>query len=137
MVENTLVKEGLTQEMISAGKWLTRQLSKRMSVDAALWLYQSETNAWQLTIATPDVKTRGKRKLYHEIQTVLSKTSVDVEHSALRLSDIAIVANDDPLVSLLRKAMKVEKGISGIRFSRNAIDGQFIEDAYIYTLRST
>jgi len=37
-------------------------------------------------------------------------------------------------VSVLKKALRVEPGARGIRFSQNVIDGVLIEDAYVYRL---
>jgi hypothetical protein len=47
---------------------------------------------------------------------------------------VSIAKKDDPLLKLLRIAIKTGPGISNIRFSRNTINGVIIEDAYIYRL---
>jgi hypothetical protein len=40
-----------------------------------------------------------------------------------------------PLIALLKAAISTGKGVGGIRFSRNTINGHYIEDAYIYRLQ--
>jgi hypothetical protein len=131
MAEETLVKEVLTKEMIQAGADLMRRLDEaHLRVSALLWLYIPDANLWRLVIASPAVRDDGPKKVYQKIQSVLSKIADD--ESTISLQDISVVEPDDPLISLLRASLKTEAGISGIRCSRNAIDGHFIEDAYIY-----
>ncbi len=127
MAEETLVKEALTDEMIQAGSALLANLDRsRFSVDAALWLYLTEGNQWRLLLATPEVHLDGPRKAYKRLIQALRKSAVDVSPV-----DIAVVDSRDGFIQLLRTAISVQGG-SGVRFSRNTINGQFIEDAYIY-----
>lgn len=123
--------EILSNEMISAGKALTEQLDKELEVSASLWIYEPDSNTWRLVIASPRVKNYGPKMLYKKIQSVISTMPEDKKIS---LKDIALVDKDNRLILLLRKAVRTEKAISGIRFSRNTINGSFIEDAYIYRL---
>ena len=133
MAEEVLVKETLTQEMIDAGAELIRCLDKaRLLVTTSFWWYIPESNIWRLLIASPEVKTDGPKKVYGKIQVVLSKVSPD---KRIALKDISVVQNDDPLVSSLRKGIKTDHGISGVSVAASAINGRFIDDAFIY--RST
>ena len=61
-------------------------------------------------------------------------SKIPEEIPRISLMDISVVEDNDPLIFLLRKAVRTSEGVSGIRFSQNAINGQFIEDAYIYRL---
>ena len=131
MAEETMVKEILTKEMIQAGADIVRRLDEaHLEVNASLWLYIPEANLWRLVIASPAVKNEGPKRVYQKIQSVLSQVP-DAAYK-VTLSDISVVENTDPLVTLLRTAVKTGKGISGLRFSRNTINGHFIEDAYLY-----
>ena len=126
-----MVKEILTKEMIQAGADLVRRLDEaHLEVNASLWLYMPDANQWRLVIASPAVKNEGPKRVYQKIQSVLSQAPDDVDK--VTLSDISVVENTDPLVTLLRNAVKTGKGISGLRFSKNTINGHFIEDAYLY-----
>ena len=131
MAEETMVKEMLTKEMIQAGADLVRRLDEaHLEVKASLWLYIPDSNLWRLVIASPAVKDEGPKRVYQKIQSVLSQAPDDAYK--VTLSDISVVENTDPLVTLLRTAVKTGMGISGLRFSRNTINGHFIEDAYLY-----
>ncbi len=132
MAEETLVKEILTKEMIQAGADLIRRLDEaHLEVNASLWLYIPDANLWRLVIASPAVTAEGPKRVYQNIQSVLSQGPDDAYK--VTLSDISVVENTDPLITLFRTAVKTGMGISGLRFSRNTINGHFIEDAYLYT----
>jgi len=127
------VKEVLTKEMIEAGAELTRLLDQTpLVVSASLWLYIPESNIWRLIIVSPEVETSGPRKVYQKIQPVLSQ--ILEEKPSIGLKDISVVENGNPLIALLRMAIRTGDDISGIRFSKNTISGHFIEDAYIYRM---
>lgn len=133
MAEEVVVKEVLTKEMIEAGAELTRLLDQtRLVVSASLWLYIPESNIWRLIIVSPEVETSGPRKVYQKIQPVLSQ--ILEEKPSIGLKDISVVENGNPLIALLRMAIRTGDDISGIRFSKNTINGHFIEDAYIYRM---
>ena len=82
--------------------------------------------------ASPAVRKDGPKNVYRKIQSVLSKMSGG--ESIITLSNISVVEDNDPFISLLRIAIRTGDGISGIRYSRNVIRGQFIEDVYIYRM---
>jgi hypothetical protein len=131
MAEETMVKETLTKEMLQAGADLVRRLDEaHLEVNAALWLYVPDANLWRLVIASPAVKDAGPKRVYQKIQSVLSQ--VPDGAYKITLSDISVVENTDPLVTLLRTSVKTGMDISELRFSRNTINGHFIEDAYLY-----
>jgi hypothetical protein len=134
MVKEMVVKESLSGEMITAGAELTRRLDDaRLIVDASLWFYTTESNAWRLIVASPEVRMHGTRWTYKKIQSVISR--MPPEQPGISLKDVTVVDNQDPLIALLRGVVKTPDGINGIRFSRNVINGVLIEDAYIYRMR--
>ena len=133
MGEEAMVKEMLTRQMIEAGTKLIHFLDRaHVVVTASLWLYKPESTIWRLIIASPEVEANGPKKVYQKIQTILSK--MREKHPGVGLRDISVVESDDPIILLLRVAIKTGGGISGIRFSKNTINGHFIEDAYIYRM---
>jgi hypothetical protein len=133
MAEETVVKEMLTQEMVQAGAELTRRLDEaHLEVCASLWLYIPDKNLWRLIVASPAVRQDGPKKVYQQIQTILSKMSDKTWK--IPLHDISVVEDTDPLITLLHTSMSTEDGISGIRLSRDTINGHFIEDGYIYKM---
>ena len=133
MVTEILVKESLSEQMISAGSDLIRRLDEAgLRVTGALWFYEADSNDWRLIIVSPDVRAKGVKTVYEEVQAVVRATPDD--QPIISLKDISVVDSDDPLISLLRIAIKTDNGISRIRFSRNMINGTLIEDSYIYRL---
>ncbi|HXM46750.1 MAG TPA: hypothetical protein VN956_02700 [Pyrinomonadaceae bacterium] len=133
MVTEILVKESLSEQMISAGSDLIRRLDETgLKVSGALWFYETDSNDWRLIIVSPDVRAKGVKTVYEEVQSVVRATPDD--QSTISLKDISVVDSDDPLISLLKVAIKTDNGISRMRFSRNMINGTLIEDSYIYRL---
>jgi hypothetical protein len=134
MVKEMVVKESLSTEMISAGAELTRQLDEaHMIIDASLWLYTTDSNAWRFIIASPEVRAHGPKWAYKKIQTIILR--MPPEQPVIPLRDITVVDNQDPLIALLRVGVKTGAGISNVRFSQNVINGMLIEDAYIYRIK--
>jgi hypothetical protein len=114
-----------------AGRRLLQELDKRhFPIDAALWLYRPEEDDWRLMLATPLVDEFGPSEGYRRLQRVVQK----VPGTRLSLSNVELASPEDPFITLLRSAISTGPGIHGVRFSRNSINGVFIEDAYIYRL---
>jgi hypothetical protein len=136
MAEEVLVKDVFSRDMEDGGAELVRGLDQaNIPVDAALWLYIPELNVWLLMLSSPEVSTKGPKSLYHRINRVLSgmtgsKFKLTIEH-------ISVVDPRTPIISALGSFISTGPGISGIRFSRNVINGIYIEDAYIYRLVET
>ena len=125
-----VLKEPLNPEMIDAGQALIQRLdAKNEDISAAIWLYFTEPNVWRLMLATPIVKAKGPLSAYKMIQSVLRRHND--EFPMLDLQDITVVAPDDAVLEPFRIAIK-ESGTAGIRLSRTAIGGQYIDDAYVY-----
>lgn len=134
MVTEVVVKESLSNDMISAGENLIRRLDRaRLSIDAALWLYDIETNTWRFMLASPAVRVHGPKWVYKKVQLVMSQ--IQGEKSKIPLKDITVVDTQDSLISLFRSGIKTVDSLSGIRFMRGVISGVFIEDAYIYRIK--
>lgn len=128
MAEDTLVKENLSPEMISAGRALLAELdAAAWHATSAFWLFNPERNRWELVLSSPDVETRGSRPGYETVRQILLRGDL----SGLSLGDITILPPRKEIVRLLSRAVSVTGG-GGVRFSRNAIDGHYIEDAFIY-----
>lgn len=126
-----MVKEQLTGAMVDAGAELTGKLDEiGLSITAALWLFVPEVNEWRLLFASPEVASRGPREVYDKIREAIGQ--LGDKASAAPLSVIALVDSDADLVRLLRVAIRTGPGVDRIRFSKNVIDGHFIDDALIY-----
>ena len=135
MAEDVLVKEFLSDSMIKAGAELTRILIQdemKWLVTASMWFYFPEENRWKLLFSSSSVGKEGPKHAYQHIQEAIGRLPQDIPK--VNLKDISVMDNSHPLISLMKIAIRTGEGISGIRFSRNAINGQLIEDAYIYRL---
>ncbi|MBI1749191.1 MAG: hypothetical protein HY234_05140 [Acidobacteria bacterium] len=131
MAEETLVKEPLREEKISAGRKLIELLdTDGIDVVAAYWLFREESNDWRLVLATSLVDSEGPRKTYSRIQVMLDARPD--EFPWLNLRNITVVSPEDSFVRVLRTAIRTDRGLHSIRFSRSRINDVFVEDAYIY-----
>lgn len=120
--------------MIESGAKLIQKLDERsVRPDAAFWLYSPDIQQWKLIFAEIKVGTVGPKEIYKKIQETIS--SLGDELQEISLDDIALTEPEAPIVALLRVAIRTGPGISGIRFTRNVINGTLIEDAYIYRLK--
>jgi hypothetical protein len=128
MADETMVKETLSEEMIAAGAELTKSLDRaRWPVVAAFWLFESETNHWRLVLASPAVSEEGPREAYRHVSEALHAT-----RPALPLESVSVVPSDHPIVRAFRSAYGTGRGLEGRRVFRSAIDGHFVDDAYVY-----
>ncbi|MCI0702151.1 MAG: hypothetical protein L0241_13795 [Planctomycetia bacterium] len=133
MVENTVVKEHLTDAMIAAGAELTQKLDEMgIPITASLWLFVPDINEWRLFFASPEVTTSGPRAVYQKIQQAL--VQLQDKASAVPLSVVRLLDADDDLVQSLRVVVRTGPGpgVSRMRFTKNAVNGHYIEDALIY-----
>ena len=127
-----VVKEPLTSEMIAAGEALIERLDNSdFDLVAAFWLYNSEASQWRIVFVSPRVASEGSRRSYGRIHDALFKVGEPLEIDSLGIS---VRSPDDPLVKLLRTALRARNGTHGVRLSRNVINGTYIEDVYIYRL---
>jgi hypothetical protein len=95
MAKEILVKRVLTQEMIDAGEELIGLLDREgLEVRTSFWGYLLDLDTWRLVIASPKVKTEGPRKVYKEIQAILSKMPGDKKRISIK--DIRVVGTEVP-----------------------------------------
>jgi hypothetical protein len=133
MAEETLVKETLSDEMKRDGAALTRALDEAgWPVVASFWYYEADYNRWQLTLVSPRVRTDGSRKAYGAVIKALDA----IHQSRTNLNFVRAIAPDHPLVTRLASVIQTGWTIGGIPFYRQAIDGEIVEDAYLYRMTS-
>lgn len=131
MAKDVLVTESLSEQMIGAGAKLVERLDADNSeVKSSFWLLSPEERLWKFIVASPLVASEGPKNFYKRI--ISANQRADLEEWVISLNDIGVTGTDNHIVQLMRVAIGTGAGISGIRFSRNTINGHFIEDAYIY-----
>jgi len=133
MAEETVVKEVLTDEMKSLGASLTRTLDEAgWSIVAAFWYYESDENRWELMLAFPRLNSDPGIGPYMAVVHALKALGL----SRIHLNHMRVVDRDHPVVKALASVCQTGWTITGIPFSRQAIDRSIIEDAYIYRVTS-
>lgn len=131
MAKDILVTERLSDSMMKAGSTLVERLdAEGAEIKSSFWLYFSEEKTWKLIIASPLVDTEGPRKYYKKIVAVNDLAGASEE--VISLNDIGVTSTSNQIVQLLKFAICTGDGVSGIRFSKNTINGVYIDDAYIY-----
>lgn len=133
MAKELVVTELLSDPMIEIGKKLVERLDKSNSdVQAAFWMFFPDEKHWKLIIVSQFVKQGGPRDFYKRV--IEANKKADTSESIISLNDVGVVDTSDMLVNLLSMAISTGNGISGIRFSKNTINGTFIEDSYVYRI---
>lgn len=132
MAKSVLVTGEFTEVMEKAGAALLRRLDTgQADVRSAFWFYFPDVKAWKLVIASKKVDSEGPREFYKRI--VKANKAAAKDEYVLSLNDIGVTNLSNPIVVLIGIAVGTPRGaVGGIRFSRNTINGNFIEDAYIY-----
>jgi len=131
MAKDILVTESLSDSMIQSGMKLIERLDAiNANIKSSFWFYVSEEKIWKLIIASPLVDTEGPREYYKKIVEV-NLLAEEIEET-ISLHDISVTNTSNQIVQLLKSAINTGKEIAGIRFSKNTINGMFIEDTYIY-----
>jgi hypothetical protein len=129
-----MVETQLTPELVREGAALVEKLdASGASPDAAFWFYYPDTHSWKLFLVEMKLAQEGPREAYRSVQKALQALRNEVVH--LSLEDVAVAKPDMPLVALLSRVISTGPGMGGIRLSRNVINGQMIEDAYIYRMK--
>lgn len=80
--------------------------------------------------ASQEAGTKGPRTVYEKIR--LAVDELGVRAAAVPLSIVGVLDADADPVRLLKIAVRTGPGVSRIRFSKNVINGHFIDDALIY-----
>ncbi len=128
MAEETLVKETLSEQMIATGAELTKSLDRaQWPVVASLWLFNPERNDWRLLLASPKVDQEGPRESYRHVDEVLRGMSTEVT-----LANVSVISPKDPIVRAIQSVYRADRDIEIHRRFRTAINGVFIDDAYVY-----
>ncbi|WP_261904519.1 hypothetical protein [Vibrio fortis] len=134
MVKELLVNETLSEAMINSGAQLVESMDKnRADVKCAFWFYMSEENVWKLIFVSNKVASEGPRKYYKRI--IDANKSLPQTALKVSISDIGVSTAEQPIVQLLSTMIRTDNSINGIRFSKNTINGHFIDDVYIYRMQ--
>lgn len=128
-----MVAPTLVETQIEDGRAIISQLdADNFPIDAALWYYDTEKEKWVLLIATPLVKSLGRKESYAKI-----KASLDRLHGRIKtqILDMTLTSPDHNIVVRLKSALRPTPGVPPTRFVSNLILGTATEDALVYRIR--
>ena len=129
-----MAQASLVDAAVEAGARLIDKLSStRFDPESALWLYRPDSDDWVLLLGSTAVRALGSREGYITLESLIRTNAFQ----PLKLDDLVLTDNDEPLLQLLRIAIKTGPALNRIRFSRNRIGNAFIEDALIYRLQDS
>jgi hypothetical protein len=97
-------------------------------VTAAFWYFVPGDNQWKLIFASPTLETEGPKQSYEAI----SKAASALRDYFGGLAFISVVTPRNDMVRTLAVALQNEPRATGIRFSKNMVNGHYIDDAYVY-----
>jgi len=128
-----MVEDHLTDEMKMSGVALIRKMDEfGLRPDAALYLYDGESEAWKLVIAEEQMEKSGPREGYRQTQKLLHQFAEEIK--GLSLGDISLRAPGSRIVAALSHSLKTVPCISGVRLKDYGANGTLVKDVYIYRL---
>ena len=131
MVEEILVKEQLTKEMIDVGASLVDELSQAgLPINLAMWFFTPEANKWRLLIASPLRATAGSREIYRRVRE--AEKRLGPEAAEILRWAVGTVSTDDELVQALMDDPYLPRDGKPVRLTRSGVRGRFIDDALVY-----
>jgi hypothetical protein len=102
-------------------------------VNAAFWMFLPEEKTWKFILASPLVKKEGPIKYYKRI--IDASKDAGTDENIISLNDISVLDLNNQLIQLLKFAISTGDSISNIRFSKNTINGVFVDDTHIYRMK--
>ncbi|HZM63530.1 MAG TPA: hypothetical protein VFB59_00165 [Candidatus Saccharimonadales bacterium] len=124
-------RKELSEESIKLGKKVLVGLDKaKFPVTTAFWFLDAESTSWRYIVASKLLDDLGPIEAYGKLQKQLLKI---LGKNSIFIKNVSIVSPAHPLINLLKIAVRTEPTwIGGIRFTGNVINGQYIDDAYLY-----
>jgi hypothetical protein len=130
MVEEILVKEQLTKDMIDVGARLVdRLVESGLPISVAMWFFTPETNKWRLLISTP-LAADSPREVREQIDEV--RKSLGPEAEELLFWSVGLISTRNEVVQALTADMPLGPDAKPVRLTRSAVRGRYIDDALVY-----
>jgi len=137
MVEEVLVREGLSAQEIACGEELLRRVKQAgIKVVASYWVRDrtAETDSWILDIVTPEVDKEGPLKLYERIHKLVRlPTRIGC---GLDINIIEVLGLKYSFFKMLKSAIRSAEPLSKVRLSQFVV-GDSLFDLYIYEFPAT
>ena len=126
-----MAETALVEADVRLGRELIQILDEAgFPVTGAAWIYYPDAEEWRLVIRSP----RASKDLLDAMRELAALMDAKGDlRSNLDLSRVKLVPPQDRMLSAIGSVIRAE-GLGSIRFSRNMINGIFIDDALIYRL---
>lgn len=130
MVDEILVKQDLTREMIDAGARLVDRLNGMdLRIKVAMWFFVPEGNKWRLLISTPLEVEAGPGEVYDRIEK--ARMSLDEESAELLFWAVGLLNTRDEVVEAIASGIPVGGTAKPVRF-RGVVRGRYVDDVLVY-----
>lgn len=125
----------LTAEMKDGARGLIEALdSHGVEVAAALWFLFPEFQNWKLILSLPELIEEGPRVAYRAVQKAYASLAPHAREG-FPIDSVTVATTHAPIISALGTVVRTgRKEICGVRCTNNRINGEMIEDAYVYRL---
>lgn len=133
MAKELFINQWFSEEMRLAGERLVKRLQEAgAQVASAFWLLNTETQLWELVIASPLVQTEGPRAYYKRIDDI--NNQADSNEEVIEIHDIRVSGADHPIINAIKNSVLGKAVLGNNRLGRNRIGNIYIEDMYLYTM---
>jgi hypothetical protein len=130
-----MVTTALVSDAIHSGRTLLRWFdSNGLRIDAALWLYDVESEEWRFTLSSESLQRMGPKAAYSAVLQLFDANPHWDQDSFIIWRNIAVIPLTHPLIKALRATFPKGSNDQGIRLFKTVIDRVYVEDAYIYRL---
>ncbi|HUG19635.1 MAG TPA: hypothetical protein VMM56_11685 [Planctomycetaceae bacterium] len=122
-----MVQELLVEE-IECGEKFAREFGESFLVDAAFWLYPTDSDRWHLYLASKDIVDGDRLEAYREVHRLMGTRRfpwLDVTHIKVREAS-------DPLAVKVIEIRDQKPAPIPTRYNGTSIAGLEIEGSYIY-----
>jgi hypothetical protein len=129
----------LVVPFLEEGAELVKALrSRSVQVEAAYWLYDSDTGEWALHVIIPDLESRGIHRSYMELGDAMRQRRDALregEGSLMTILDMPSVRledHGDRIARAVSTFLQKQGGNLASVFRRSFIEGERVDDMYIY-----
>jgi hypothetical protein len=121
----------LVNSDIEAGRELVGLLDEAgFPVTAAAWIYFPDIGEWRLVIRSPKAAKNLQEALLEAARAMDAKGDL---RKRLDLARVKLAPPSDPMLEAMGKVVRTT-GLSTVRFSRNVVNGIYVDDALICRL---
>ena len=120
----------LTPQDLDFGKHISEELKKSgFPFNGVFWLYDEDSDDWQLVIATDLVDKEGPRETYLRLANAISK----VPGSDFQLMRVTVMSPRTPVYNALRSVFGTAASVEGARLHHTVVNGILVS-AYLYDI---